>query len=208
MQNTFKRLSESPRINMHYYMPEGRPPRDTQALEKAEEALEKAAEEENSQARELVQSQMSVHMLDNESTHLVQMMGKVKELQRNRSRNKVKQGSRKILLEMGHAANCLYGREETSRLVDQLLVVMVRGDVAPEHLGRKFVDLKSVMKYHDCEHETKGMLQHTGVDSAISVKLLRFQQGQTADEAVQEFMEEKGFEYKHLFPKNNTHRQR
>lgn len=66
------------------------------------------------------------------------------------------------------------------------------------------MSLKSVMKYHECEHETKGMLQETGPEEAISVKLLRFQQGQTPEEAVEDFMQQKGFQYKHLFSKTQN----
>lgn len=124
VQQTFKRLSGNPMVNMHFYMPEGRQARESKALLKESCQLESANQE-----RGLAESEMSVLMLDDSSAYLVQMIEKVKELQRSRSRDKIKQGSRKILIEVGHSANCLYGREDTSRLVDQLLVVMVRGDV-------------------------------------------------------------------------------
>ena len=115
---------------------------------------------------------------------------------KERSRNKVKQGSKKILIETGHGANCLYGNEGHSRIVDQLLMIVVMGNVPKQHLGRKFIDLADVMKYHHVSHETDMQIDDK---RGISIKLIRAEQNVSADEMADGIMAENEHKYKHLF---------
>jgi hypothetical protein len=59
------------------------------------------------------------------------------------------------LIEIGWGSNKMYEDEYHSRMIDELIIILVNGDIEQRMIGRKFADMKNILKFHNLQHVSK-----------------------------------------------------